>query len=638
MNTQTPFLFPLPAKAAFSSETFSVPAILTIALPEHLTSLAPLLGESLGRPVTIVSDPASADLTFASDHALAKEASRLVIMPNGLTITSSAPNGAYYALVTLGQLLSQADTVVPCGTIEDAPALPVRGFMLDISRGKIPTLGDLCELVDRLAALKYNQLQLYVEGFSFAYPSFPEVWEHETPITGEEIRYLDAYCKARFIELVPNQNSLGHMASWIARDEFRHLAESETGMEFLGSTMPPTTLNPLDPESLQLVVRLMDDMIPFFSSDKFNVNLDEPFELGKGKSKAEAEARGEAALYMDYLKKLHKEVEARGKSMYMWGDILMKHPETVADLPQGITVLDWGYEDIYPFEENTALLEKTGVPFIVCPGTATWTSISGRTDNMLGCVRNAASAAIHHHGQGLVMTEWGDNGHMEYEPLNDGPIAFAAACAWGRCDTTEAELAQYLDRFVYHDTASQMGQLVLDFGRCNHYEEFAMLNMTLANLTLRLGVLPEGAFDQVLQQTASQFLTFTSGPTAEILEKRFADKKTFDYHGLCTHLADLRSRLASTQLSGPHADLLRRELENAIRFAEFANGVHYLNAAGSDILPDEPRREKAAELAALGERAIRIHESLWLSRNRLHDLNGSTADVAKVIQQLRSFC
>lgn len=68
--------------------------------------------------------------------------------------------------------------------------------------------------------------------------------------------------------------------------------------------------------------------------------------------------------------------------------------------------------------------------------------------------------------------------------------------------------------------------------------------------------------------------------------------------------------------------------------------MNYLNAAGSDILPDEQRKEKAAELAVLGKRAIRIREFLWLSlsRNRLHDLSGNTADAAKVVKQLCSFC
>ena len=50
-----------------------------------------------------------------------------------------------------------------------APVLPVRGYMLDISRDKVPTMETLFALVDSLAALRYNQLQFYTEHtFAFA--------------------------------------------------------------------------------------------------------------------------------------------------------------------------------------------------------------------------------------------------------------------------------------------------------------------------------------------------------------------------------------------------------------------------------------------------------------------------------------
>ena len=163
----------------------------------------------------------------------------------------------------------------------------------------------------------------------------------------------------------------------------------------------------MDPESLKLVTSLMDDMIPFFHSDKFNVNLDESFELGKGKNKALMEEKGDAYLYMDYLKRLQKEVAARGKHMYMWGDILANHPETFAQLPEDVTVLDWGYEAFSPFEEHAATLQENHVPFILCPGTSMWATLTGRTDNMMGNILNAAKAAIAHDGEGVLVNSMG---------------------------------------------------------------------------------------------------------------------------------------------------------------------------------------------------------------------------------------
>src|SRR5690606_11763612 len=115
----------------------------------------------------------------------------------------------FYGAVTLIQLLEQAGASLPCLRISDRPDFVDRGVMLDVSRDKVPTMETLYRLVDRLASWKINQLQLYTE-HTFAYRHHPEVWAKASPLTGEEILRLDAYCRERFIELVPNQNSFGH--------------------------------------------------------------------------------------------------------------------------------------------------------------------------------------------------------------------------------------------------------------------------------------------------------------------------------------------------------------------------------------------------------------------------------------------
>src|SRR5687768_3291609 len=125
---------------------------------------------------------------------------RITLNDRGVSIVAGDEAGEFYARQTLVQLRRQFGEDVPCGEIEDWPDFPVRGVMLDISRDKVPTMATLFGLVDMLAELKINQLQLYTE-HTFAYPSHREVWEHASPLTGDEVRTLDVYCRARFIEL-----------------------------------------------------------------------------------------------------------------------------------------------------------------------------------------------------------------------------------------------------------------------------------------------------------------------------------------------------------------------------------------------------------------------------------------------------
>ena len=75
-----------------------------------------------------------------------------------------------------------------------------------------------------------------------------------------------------------------------------------------------------------------------------------PFELGFGRSKAEVDARGEGPVYLEHLLKIYRTLQRRGYRMQFWGDVLIRHPDLVRELPRDIIALEWGYEANHPFE------------------------------------------------------------------------------------------------------------------------------------------------------------------------------------------------------------------------------------------------------------------------------------------------
>ena len=103
-----------------------------------------------------------------------------------------------------------------------------RGLMLDISRNRVPTIQTLHSLIDALQVLNYNELQLYTE-HTFAFAEHKTVWQNASPMTAKEILQLDGYCAERGIELVPNQNSFGHMERWLKHADYKSLAECPEG-------------------------------------------------------------------------------------------------------------------------------------------------------------------------------------------------------------------------------------------------------------------------------------------------------------------------------------------------------------------------------------------------------------------------
>ena len=322
----------------------------------------------------------------------------------------------------------------------------VRSYMLDISRDKVPTMGTLKQLVDILARFDYNQFQLYTE-HTFAYSAHKAVWENASPLTPEEIRELDLYCVMHGIELVPNQNCFGHMERWLTKPGYNHLAELPKGgapLPWGGFKKDPTTLCPTDPASLEFVDGLLGELLPNFESRLVNIGCDETFDLrGNGRSAAAVKEKGEGRVYLDFLLKVADLARKRGKRPMFWGDIILKHPELVGELPKDMIALDWGYEGNHPFMEEAAKFQEAGLDFYVCPGTSSWNSLGGRVENMRENMMAAEKAGHRYGAKGFMVTDWGDGGH--WQPLAaslpglilGGNLAYSGSSA-GKMDLEEA--------------------------------------------------------------------------------------------------------------------------------------------------------------------------------------------------------
>jgi hexosaminidase len=392
------------------------------------------------------------------------EGYQLVVRAGRVLIRGADAAGVFYGVCTLRQMLQQHQHILPAIKINDSPDFAARGIMLDISRDKVPTLGTVMDLIDRLARLKINQVQLYME-HTFAYRAHPEVWAAASPFSGQEILELDAFCRQRHVELVPNQNSLGHMERWLKFERYKPLAETPEGFDApWRKNSPPSSLNPGDPGSIELMGSLYNELLPHFSSKKFNVGGDEPWEMGTGRSQAEKERIGEGRLYLNYLLKLYEQVTVRGKQMMFWDDIIVKYPDLVPELPFDIIAMIWGYDADHPFDERCGLFVGSNIPFYVCPGTSSWNTFAGRTDNALGNLRNAAVNGLEHGGIGYLITDWGDGGHWQPNSVSYLGFAYGAALAWGQAANGELDLPPLLDLFVFEDPAGVMGQLVYDLG------------------------------------------------------------------------------------------------------------------------------------------------------------------------------
>lgn len=368
---------------------------------------------------------------FERDESLGEEDYRIEVGAAGVHVRSGGPRGSLYAAQTLRQIHAQNPDALPRLEILDGPDLPVRGFMLDVSRLRIPRQEELIALAEGLHALRANQLQLYVE-HAFAFPGHEDAWRDASPLTPEQVRELDDACAARGIELVPNLNTFGHMERWLRHPRYRPLAECPDGWThpLTGQFKPiPGTLFP-DEASLRFVGGLLDGLLPHFRSRQVNVGGDEPWELGQGRSKEAVAARGKRRVYLDHLRRICALASERGRRPMFWADILMEDPALAQDAPADATPVVWGYDAGHPFDAQCGRLRELGRDFVAAPGTSAWQSFTGRLDNALTNQAEAVAAALRHGASGILLTTWGDGGHHQPWPTSWLPMTAGLAMAW----------------------------------------------------------------------------------------------------------------------------------------------------------------------------------------------------------------
>ena len=418
------------------------------------------------------------------------EGYRLTISKNGINILYREPAGLRAASATLRQLLRQYGRRLPCLKIRDWPDFARRGVMLDISRGRVPKLETLLDLAEHLADFKINELQLYTE-HTFAYRNYKSFWQSWGALTGDEIRKLDARCRELGIDLVPNQNSFGHLRYFLEHPKLKKLAEisgpyEDASGEFVRR---PTTLAPNHPGTLPFLRTLYDEMLPNFSSGFFNVGCDETWDLGRGQSKQLCEDNGRGRVYLDFLKQIHHEVSKRGKTMMFWGDIILKYPKLIPELASfgtpnsrsasslrlqklaerefgapNLVALNWGYEANHPFAKEAAQFAKAKIPFYVCPGTSTWQTLIGRHDNALSNLRAAARAGKKFSAIGYLITDWGDGGHPQPLAVSWPVLLAGASLAWNANSFDESHLASVLSRDVFEDLTGKLARVAFKLG------------------------------------------------------------------------------------------------------------------------------------------------------------------------------
>jgi hexosaminidase len=538
----------------------------------------------------------------APDHP---EGYSLTIDRRGVRIEYRETGGLRAAGATLRQLIREYGRRLPYLKIRDWPDFARRGVMLDVSRGRVPKLETLLDLVERLADFKINEFQLYTE-HTFAYRRYKSVWQSWGALTAAEIRTLDARCRELGIDLVPNQNSFGHLRYFLEHPKVKKLAEVSEPYE--GSTGDflrfPTTLAPSNPGTIKFIRKLYEELLPNFSSQFLNVGCDETWDLGRGQSKKLCERRGKGRVYVDFLKQIQREAAKRGRRMMFWGDIILNHPELIKSLPKNVIALNWGYEATHPFENEAATFAKSKVPFYVCPGTATWMTLLGRHGTAFANLKFAAEAGRKHGAIGYLNTDWGDGGHPQPLAVSWPLYVVGAAHSWCSKSFDEKLLVPVLSRDVYEDQTQNVAKAAIALGFAHQKFDYLESNIT-----------PFGAV--------------IAAPPPETRElfcrsglKYYARIKPKNIRAALAEVEKQRAVLARIKSISKSGVILKMELDLAARMAAESCRIMLWQQALAAGKTKEAKRLASAGIKAL-QQIEHTYDACWPWRNKVTSAKSS---------------
>jgi hexosaminidase len=357
-------------------------------------------------------DPAAQKLT---DEGYLLSVSRRQVVVAGKTAA-----GTFYGLQTLKQLVrgEGASALIPAVNIADWPTMRWRAVSDDISRGPVPTLDYIKRQIRTEASFKLNMHSFYME-HTFGSESHPLIGPQGGSLTPAEIRELVTYARRYHVELVPEQQTFGHLHKALRLEKYADLAETPYG----------DVLSPQQEGSYKLIADWYRELNELFPGQFFHIGADETFELGEGQSREAARARGVGAVYFEHLNRVREVLKPYNRRLMFWGDIALHHPDLIGSVPKDMIVMNWQYGARDDFDTSIKPFKDAGLEQFVCPGAQNWNQVfpnlDAATKNIVNFVRDGQKAGA----IGVMNTTWDDDGESLFE-MAWYPIVLGAAASW----------------------------------------------------------------------------------------------------------------------------------------------------------------------------------------------------------------
>ncbi|MGB7136371.1 MAG: glycoside hydrolase family 20 zincin-like fold domain-containing protein, partial [Acidobacteriaceae bacterium] len=369
---------------------------------------------------------------LAFDAAMQPEGYVLLTEPHRAFIIAHTATGIFYGAQTLKQLVISGGEgpLVAGAVIRDWPAMRWRGVHDDLSRGPVPTLEFQEKQIRTFAAYKLNVYSPYFENTQ-QYASNPLPALPGGSMSAADAKALVAYARRYHVTIIPEQEAFGHLHHVLTWQEYAPLAEIPNG----------AVLAPGQPGSMQLITQWFDELADLYPGPFLHIGADETFELGQGQTASEVQQRGLGAVYIDFLTQIHQALAPLHRRLLFWGDMAMRSPALVPQLPHDMIAVPWVY-DPHPegFHRWIAPYRDAGMETWVAPGVNNWNRVWPNFNMALANIQRFVADGQQAGSTGMLNTIWNDDGEGLF--LEDWyAVLFGAEAAWqpGPTDVAQFE-------------------------------------------------------------------------------------------------------------------------------------------------------------------------------------------------------
>ncbi len=375
----------------------------------------------------------------------------------GLRVLGATAEGLFYGAQTVKQLLAITNgrATLHVASIRDWPAMHYRGLDDDLSRGPVPTLDFQKKMIRTLAEYKINLYSPYFEQ-TMQYTAHPLPGFPNGSMSAADARTLVAFARQYHVTLIPEQEAFGHLHHTLVWEQYRDLAETPHG----------AVLAPGQPGSLTLIKQWFSELAAIYPGPFLHIGSDETVDLGLGQTKADVDARGLGAPYLEFMQRIVTTLEPLHRKLLFWGDIALNSPDLVKAMPQSFkdatVAVSWEYNP-HPegFDKYIAPFSRNGYETWVASGVNNWSRVYPNYTmglaNIQGFVRDGQRLGA----DGLLNTIWNDDGEGLFNQDWYG-ILFGAAAGWQKGESSIPQFQQSYGQVFHGDSTGKLNQAQLE--------------------------------------------------------------------------------------------------------------------------------------------------------------------------------